>query len=276
MNYMKVKFLNEKLRENYLSLITVISLIFSFALIVIKIPEDNWIRLYIGLALFLTLVLVYLYMWCKANNQSETTLTINNSKLVIKTGDIFEEQGLKVIAFNEYFDTKVDNIIISENTLNGKFINEKIDNISEFDQKLENDSRLMRNIVESNDNRISGKRKKYKLGTIFEFNGYLITAFSRFDEENRAFLNMDDYISFLLNFWNEIDIIYNGRSVSIPVLGSGITRFKGYETITEQELVELLIWSFKVSRTKFTYPSKVTIVVHSSKKDKINFFYLNK
>lgn len=272
---MKVKFLNKKLRENYLSLTTVISLIFSFALIVIKIPEDNWIRFYIGLVLFLTLVLVYLCMWYNANNQSETTININNSKLVIKIGDIFQEQGLKVIAFNEYFDTTVDNIIISENTINGKFIIEKIDNISEFDQKLQNDPRLIRKRVEFNNNRISGKRNKYKLGTIFEFNEYLITAFSRFDDENRAFLNMDDYISFLLNFWNEIDIIYNGRSVSIPVLGSGITRFKGYDTITEQELVELLIWSFKVSKTKFTYPSKVTIVVHSSKKDKINFFNLN-
>lgn len=275
---MKVNFLDEKLRKKYLSVISVISLFFSFALIVIEIPkvEDSQCRYYIGLVLILTLALVYFYMWYKANKQSETTLFINNSKLVIKTGNIFDEQELKVIGFNEYFDTQVDNTIISESTLNGKFINEQIEDIVSFDQGLENNPRLTRNIIETNNNRISGKKNKYKLGTLYEFNGYLITAFSRFDEENRAFLNIEDYINFLLNFWNEIDIIYNSRSVSIPVLGSGITRFKGYDTITEQELVELLIWSFKVSRTKFTYPSQVSIVVHTSKKDKINFYNLNK
>lgn len=85
---------------------------------------------------------------------------------------------------------------------------------------------------------------------------------------------MSDYINFLLNFWNEIDIIYAGRSISIPLLGTGITRFKEYNTISEQELLELLIWSFKISRIKFSYPSKVSIIIHESKKDKINFFKL--
>ncbi|MHA6252748.1 macro domain-containing protein [Oceanobacillus sp. CAU 1775] len=33
-------------------------------------------------------------------------------------------------------------------------------------------------------------------------------SFSRFDENNRAYLSMQDYISCLLKFWNEIDIIY--------------------------------------------------------------------
>lgn len=52
------------------------------------------------------------------------------------------------------------------------------------------------------------------------------TLLQKFDDENRAYLFIQDYVSFLLNFWNEIDIIYAGRSVSIPLLGSGITRFK--------------------------------------------------
>ena len=68
--------------------------------------------------------------------------------------------------------------------------------------------------------------------------------------------------------------MYAGRSVSIPLLGSGITRFKEYNMISDQELLEMLIWSFKVSRIKFTYPSQVSIIIHNSKKDKINFYKL--
>ncbi len=271
---MKVKILDKKLFKNYLVVLSVISLFCSFAFIAIKIPDDNCTRITVGVILTIVLLIVYVVMWIKANVQNKTTLNINNSTMIVKIGDIYGEDGLKVIAFNEYFDTLVDNIIISENTLNGTYINSKIDNVSEIDEKIDSNSTLNKRVIEINESRSVGKKKRYKLGTIYQNNDYLLTAFTRFDEDNRAYLNMDDYINFLLNFWNEIDIIYAGRSVSIPLLGSGITRFKGYDTISEQELLELLIWSFKVSRTKFTYPSKVSIIVHETKKDKINFYKL--
>lgn len=271
---MKVKLLDKKLFKNYLVVLSVISLFCSFAFIAIKIPDENTIRITVGVILTLVLLIVYVLMWIMANLQKKTILSINNSTLVVKTGNIFEEDELKVIAFNEYFDTLVDNRIIAENTLNGAYIKSEIDEISEIDERMDSDSILNKKVLEDNTTRSYGKKKRYKLGTIFQNNDYLLTAFTRFDTDNRAFLNMDDYINFLLNFWNEIDIIYAGRSVAIPLLGSGITRFKGYDTISEQELLELLIWSFKVSRTKFTYPSKVSIIIHESKKDKINFYEL--
>jgi len=271
---MKVKFFDKKLFKEYLVVLSVISLICSFALIAIKIPDDNNTRMIVGGILVLTLLVVYIFMLIRANILKETTLSINNSSLEIRTGNIFEEDELKVIAFNEYFDTLVDNKIITENTLNGTYIKSKINDINEIDDLIDTNDILNKKVLDRNNSRPYGKKKRYKLGTIYQNNDYLLTVFTRFDEDNRAYLNMDDYINFLLNFWNEIDIIYAGRSVSIPLLGSGITRFKGYDTISEQELLELLIWSFKVSRTKFTYPSKVSIIVHESKKDKINFYKL--
>lgn len=273
---MKVKLLNKKLLKNYLVVLSVISLFCSFAFIAIKIPDDNKIRIMIGVILVIILLTVYVAMWIMANIQNKTTLSINNSTLVVRTGNIFEEDELKVIAFNEYFDTQVDNKIIAENTLNGIYIKSKINDIKEIDDLMDTDDILNKKVFEHNNSRSYGKKKRYKLGTVFQNNDYLLTAFTKFDNDNRAYLNMDDYINFLLNFWNEIDIIYAGRSVSIPLLGSGITRFKGYDIISEQELLELLIWSFKVSRIKFTYPSKVSIIIHESKKDKINFYKLKK
>jgi hypothetical protein len=64
-----------------------------------------------------------------------------------------------------------------------------------------------------------------------------MVAFSKFDNDNRAYLKMRDYIDTLIKFWNEVDIIYAGRSVSIPLFGSGITRFQDYSSISEQELL---------------------------------------
>ncbi|MER2009733.1 MAG: macro domain-containing protein, partial [Psychrobacillus sp.] len=238
----------------------------------ISIPDDHkFLTAVIILAFF---ILFYFTLWIRANLLNSMKLRINNSTVEIKVGDIFTEPELKVIAFNEYFDTQVDNIIISESTLNGIYINRQIQNPEEFDRTMEQNEHLKNNKIGFNNTRKLGKKIKYKLGTIYQKDDYLLTAFTKFDINNRAYLNMSDYINFLLNFWNEVDVVYNGRSISIPLLGSGMTRFKEYDLITDQELLELLIWSFKISKIKFTYPSTVSIIIHESKKDKVDFYKL--
>lgn len=269
---LKMKLQDKNLFKNYLEILSFISLIFSLVFIFITIPDC--LKIWVGVSFAFILLIIYLIMWIKANIQDITTLNINNSTLIIKTGNIFEEDELKVIAFNEYFDTIVDDKIIAESSLNGMYLKTKVNNIFELDKMINEDFNLKSKALEVNNNRQFGKKIKYPLGTIFQNRDYLLTAFTKFDNENRAYLYLSDYINFLLNFWNEIDIIYAGRSISIPLLGSGITRFKEFNTVTEQELLELLIWSFKVSRIKFTYPSKVSIIIHESKKDKINFYKL--
>lgn len=268
----KVKFFDVGLMKNYFSILSIVSLIISFFLIFIEIP--NSYKLYTGIVFFVLLIIFYFFLWFRVNVLLKMKLEINNSIIKIKVGDIFSETNFKVIAFNEYFDTQVDNKIISENTLNGLYIKNVIGNCENLDNLISSNNHLNEMIIDRNDTRENGKKNKYKLGTILEVDSYLLTAFSKFDNQDRAYLNMVDYINFLLNFWNEIDKIYNGRSVSIPLFGSGITRFKEYHDINDQELLELLIWSFKVSRIKFTYPSVVNIVIHDSKKDKINFYKL--
>lgn len=268
----KVKFLNKILVNSYFGILAIVSTLFSLFSVTIDIP--NKYKVYVALILLIFIIIIYIALWIKANYLQSKIIKIGNSTVEIKVGNIFDEKALKVIAFNEYFDSIVDNKIISETTLNGKYIKHFVDDVSELDLAIDNCSDLKDKILGKNENRESGKIIKYKLGTIFKNNDYLLTAFSKFDENNRAYLNISDYINFLLNFWNEIDIHYAGKSVSIPILGSGITRFKGYENISDQELLELLIWSFKVSRIKFTYPSKVTILINNEKIDKINFYQL--
>jgi hypothetical protein len=268
----KVKLFDKGLIKEYFAVLSIISVIFSFISILIDIP-DNF-KLGVSVGLILVFFIIYIILWVKANSLNKVRLKINNSVVDIKIGDIFKENDFKVIAFNEYFDTLVDNKVISDRTLNGIYINKLVDDLDALNKSIDSDEHCNEKIIEINDNRKCGKKKKYRLGTIFQHNDYLLTAFSKFDNDNRAYLYMSDYINFLLNFWNEVDIIYAGRSISIPLLGSGITRFKEYNMISEQELLELLIWSFKVSRIKFTYPSQVVIVIHESIKDKINFFKL--
>lgn len=268
----KVRYFDKLLFKDFLYILSGASVLFSFISITIDVPDKA--KIITGVVVLLCLWSIYTLMWVYANRRTSIRLNVENSEIIIKAGNIFDQEEFKVIGFNEYFDTIVDNKIISEKTLNGMYIQQYVSDIRELDKEIELDERMNNKIIATNENRKRGKKHKYKLGTIYQNGDFLLTAFSKFDEDNRAYLSMSDYINFLMNFWNEVDVVYSGKSVSIPLMGTGITRFKEYNNITDQELLELLLWSFKISRIKFTYPSVVTIVIHESKSDKINFYKL--
>lgn len=235
-----------------------------------------------SLSLFL---IYYLYSWNKASRLKSISLNINDSKIEILEGDIFginnelrEDRILKVITFNEYFDTQVDDKIISRESLNGKFINNILNgDTNELDYTIENDTYLKRKRREINQNRKSEKKQKYKIGTVLEYKEkYLLTVFSRFNDENKAEITLSEYIEFLVGFWSELDRVYASRIIEIPLLGSGIIRFSNIgNRISNQELLEHMLWSLKISRVKFNYPSKIKIILNCESLDEIDLFRIN-
>ena len=183
-------------------------------------------------------------MWFHANHIRHVELSVNNSTIEISAGDVFQSEGLKIIAFNEYFDTQVDENIISSQTLNGQFIKKYAHDVESLDHLIQENQHAQECKIKVNQNRLVGKQIQYKLGTIVPMDDFFILAFSKFDNQNRAYLEMNDYTACLMNMWNECDIHYGGRSIVLPLLGSGITRFHGYENITDQELLEIILWNF--------------------------------
>ena len=228
----KVSIFDKELFKSYLAVLSVISLITSFGLIVFSLPDDFIVRVVVDIVILVLLVVIFFAMWIQANLQKNASLNFNNSIIEVKAGDIFSEPELKVIAFNEFFDTQVDEKIISSKTLNGIFLKQRQDKIDKIDHAIENDERVKSRAIIPDDNRFAGKKERYELGTVCQFKDYLLVAFSKFDKDNRAYLKLRDYIECLITFWNEVDIIYTGRSVSIPLLGYGITRFHDYSSIS--------------------------------------------
>lgn len=266
---MKVKISNRKLREKFFLKISLFSAFATLLLAFVPIPSD--IQGVLGVIFLVFLVILYIYDWNKANKLNSIEIDIEGTTVCIKAGDIFEQDGLKVIAFNEYFDTLVDNKIINEVSLNGIFLKEKLDiEISELDQEINNYSFEDNEILEKNTDRLVGKKQKFKIGTIFVHNNYILTAFSKFDSSNRANLTMPEYLGFLITFWDKVNIVYGQRSVSVPIFGSGITRIKEHRRISDEDLLKIMIWTFRISEMRFKHPAKLTIVIHPEKMDKIN------
>lgn len=265
----KVNFFDTRIVKKFSDYTSTISTIFSLLLIFVDIPTENKITL--GIIFLFTLSLLYFGIWLKSNNLTEVNLDVEGSIVSVKAGDLFLQDGFKVIAFNEYFDTQVDDNIISHKSLNGLYIDNHLSGpISDLDQRVSNYKFDEDEILEVNQERKVGKKQKYSLGTIFVNEDYLLTAFSKFDDKNRAFLTMPDYLGFLINFWDKVNRIYAQKSVSVPIFGSGITRIKEHKNISDEDLLKIMLWTFRISEMRFKFPAKLTIVIHKDKIDKIN------
>lgn len=265
----KVKFFDRRVVENFLKITAAISATMSLVVLFIDIPTDHkssygWV--FLGI-----LALIYLAIWVWSNNLNKINISVEGSDVTIKVGDIFKQSGLKAIAFNEYFDTQVDNIIIAEGSLNGIFIKKYLKiPVSELDQHIENYAFERDEILESTPNRKLGKKIRYQIGTLCVYEDYLLTAFSKFDEKNRAQLTMPEYLEFLINFWDKVNNIYAQKNVSTPIFGSGITRIKGHKSINDEDLLKIMLWTFRISEMRFKYPARLNILIHKDKIDKIN------
>lgn len=292
---MRINFFDKHIIRIFIKLLGIVTGILSVILIFFDVTvilevfsvstDKTFIVRCILLLIFLFLLgILYIMVWIYYKNQNHTNLTITNSNIEIKYGNIFEEEEEEckiVIGFNEYFDTIVDNKIISSTSLHGQLIEKKY---KTSQQKEYLNERIEKSIdkferengeLEKTVNRIEGKKRKMPLGKIIEIDNYFLVSLTRFDSYNRAYLEVKDYINCLFELWEEIDKLYNGKSVAIPLLGSGITRFPRNEGISNQELLEFMLMTYKISRKKISPPAKLKIILYkdNEKKD-INFLNL--
>jgi hypothetical protein len=254
--------------KDFLEKVSIISAFFTIVFIFVDIPSQY--KTYAGLLVAFIFICLYLGLWLWYNKLKKVKLLIEGSTVIVKAGDIFKQSGLKAIAFNEYFDTQVDDKIISKKSLNGIFIEKYLNSsLDELDHLIDNYQFDEEDFID-NDIERYGKSKKYKLGTICILDDYLLAAFSKFDSKNKANLTMPEYLGFLINFWDNVNRVYSQKDVSVPIFGSGITRIKEHKNISDEDLLKIMLWTFRISEMRFKYPAKLSIIIHEDKIDSIN------
>lgn len=285
-NFSKVMFYDKLLWSKYLSVLGVLGTLIT--LVSFFIPTND---LNIDVASFsgpfiIVLVVVFFVMWWKANHLNKVNLKINNTNIHISEGDIWELLGKKiedrkgqisVIGVNDYYDTVVDNRIVAEKTLHGQYINRIVEahKLDDLNKIIESDVNLNKdeNREDASDRKV-GRKVRYKIGSVVEFESYVLTAFAKFDENNKASLSADEYTAFWMTFWKNIDEIYAGRTINIPLMGAGITRFSDGKP-TKQELLEVMLWTLKISGFHNTYgDKKINIVIYPPDVDEIDFYQI--
>jgi|SaaInlStandDraft_3_1057020.scaffolds.fasta_scaffold204290_1 hypothetical protein len=100
---LKVKIVDKVVFQEFLKKVSVISAFFTIAFIFIDIPSQY--KTCAGLAVAFFFMCLYVSLWWRYNSLKKLNLLIDGSKVTIGTGDLFKQPDLKVITFNEYFDT---------------------------------------------------------------------------------------------------------------------------------------------------------------------------
>lgn len=226
-----------------------------------ELPWWVWALILFGFFLLLSFIIGLVI---KFREHKPVTLSINGKTVKIKTGDLFSEQGYKVIPFNERFDTQVDDIIIAHNTLNGKLIDNYIEDINELNNTIlsaaSEDSYYKPSYIE--------EKAVYPLGRIIPYNDYLLLSFTHFDEHNQAYISVGEYEQILLRMWKEMRRVYAAKHVVIPLLGAGITTIDGTQEKNYTDLLKCILCTLRSS--KFQPEQGITITLTSDAIRKIN------
>jgi hypothetical protein len=237
-----------------LAILAMIETVLAIAGISLDFISDNWIiKLILVLVSFLLIAVVTFFVKYHKTKKG-VSLKIRGIQMNIQQGNIFEAKGWKVIAFNEFFDTTVDDIVIAHNTLNGIFIDKHIQNLSELQDKITNETDDNTNYKR----RIRNNRAVYPLGRIITYKDYMLLAFTHF-ENNQAHLTQKDYEDCLRVMWTEISRTYANKPVFIPLLGSGITRFDGTPHKSNFDLLKCMLCTLRTSGANINQPITVLL-----------------
>ena len=224
-------------------------------------------RILLVLIVWAAFALIYwVWLWRKKS----VTIENEDCKIIVQYGDILKVDNCKkVINFDECYTTEVGQAPhqIKPTSLCGQYLSAHP--TIDISQLLE-----QAQIVPARAKSKYQRKYRYESGTILPNGDDLLLAFVPLNESGLGvFPSYKDYIDSLSLLWQEIDKYYCQKDVCLPILGSGISRFGNgsARSYSQQELLDIMIWSYKISPYKLKKPYTLRIVCQ--KKDN---FSLNK
>lgn len=198
-------------------------------------------------------------------------LFIRKTSITIDHGDIFNTPGLRIIGCDTNFNTQVDDVVISKRSLHGQLVL-KHGNKNQIKRIVDNEAQRLKL------NKNSRGLYDFPLGTIIPYwnknenQTYLMLALTELDKDFKAHTNQAKFESMLIKMWTEIDRVYAGHDVVLPLLGTGISRFEDGPK-DPVDLLKCMLHAFDCSSVNLK--SHVTILIYGKQKDFSLFEYRN-
>lgn len=224
--------------------------------------KNGWLSIAVVLATVIVVAIIVFVIIGQIYRDS-VSMTINNIPVSIECGDIFKEEGWRVIGCDTHFDTRVDDVVISKKSLHGKLVLEH-GKAEEIDSVVEKEAQ--RRALVKNKNGLYD----FELGTVIRYDSpvdnetYLMLAMTELDQNYEAHTNMAKYEHMLMKMWSEISRVYASNDIVLPLLGNGISRFDGAPK-NKEDLLKCMLCTLSGSGVSLN--SAVRVVIYGDAKD---------
>lgn len=229
------------------------------------------VNIVISRIFFLIAILCFVLLCCKLYLFFRWKVKIDgrNYCIEVEYGNLLKKKNCKkVINFDECFTTTVGKRIadINPTSLCGQYI--------KLNPSLNVEDLLRTSQISPAQTKSKYKNQtRYESGTIVPNGDELLMAFAKLDEVGKGcFFSRDEYIKCLDLLWKELQN-YNGQNdVCIPVLGAGATLFDDGSgaSISQQDLLNIMILSYKLTSYKIKKPQKLRIICRKCEGFSIN------
>lgn len=182
-----------------------------------------------------------------------------NYTIIVKYGNLLKNKKCKkIINFDECFTTKVGELPsdIKPDSICGQYL-------------LANPNLNIKKLITNcglkplNKKSECQKQDSYKPGSIVPNGDYLLMSFAKLNNDGLGEMSYEEYLMCLENLWKDINKYYGSKNICMPILGSGRTQFDGVQP-SQQELLDVMIESYKLSRSKIKLPHKLYIICRKS------------
>lgn len=222
-------------------------------------------------ALWIVIAISAIYALKKIWKPSQIEINIFNSNAIIEIifGDIFLQDGIRAIAVNDFFDSKLGKPV-SDKSLHGIFLRKCFGGHPDsFDKQVEEDLKATPYI--DTPNKIDGKTKSYPIGTtaLITANNdrYICFAFSKSNPNDcKASSDVTLMWQALNDLWKRARSEANGHPVNVPLVGSGLSGI-GLPT---RDLLNLIILSAITETKAKPITEKIRIIIHRERFEQID------
>jgi len=198
----------------------------------------------------------------------EIKVAHTNTTIEVLFGDLFVQDGIKVIAVSEFFDSKLGKPV-SGKSLHGIFLKKCFGGHPEsFDKQVEDQLRAVSctEVLKSD-----GKTKRYPIGTsaliMVDQERYLTFALTKADLETcKATADVTMMWVALNQLWQRVRIESGGNPLNLPLVGSGLSGI-GLPT---RDLLNLIILSAITETKAKQITTKIKIILHRDRFEELD------
>ncbi|MGC5011987.1 macro domain-containing protein [Streptosporangium sp. DT93] len=222
----------------------------------------------------LAICIIWAFVRSYPRSRAMREFTHPDLTIVIRIGDIFNEEADLVVGFSDTFDTDTtDNYIINESSLQGQLLRQtygedrcRLDR--ELDKALSGVEPLE---TETRATKLKGKLRRYPIGTIAVIGSpqqkIYCVAYSRLNNELTAQSSMNDLWVSFGQLWKVIGQRGQLSKVAIPVMGAELARV---HSLDRENLLKVIILSFIAHSRTQPICRKLTVVIRPEDAEKVD------